>query len=137
MNGRCYEKSRVDDWIRVALQRSLSELHLRCPHRIDKDRVDLLFRSKTLVKLTLSDGCVIEHLPDGHMDFTDKPFMDEKINEDRFFPSLKSVYLGDIVIDDSYYFKLILMLFWKNCSYVTMMAFHTRQVGLDLCQVIL
>ncbi|CAH8382802.1 unnamed protein product [Eruca vesicaria subsp. sativa] len=35
--------------------------------------------------------------------------MDEKINEDRFFPSLKSLYLGDIVIDERYYFKLILM----------------------------
>ncbi|CAN7059467.1 unnamed protein product [Brassica oleracea var. botrytis] len=89
VNGHCYENSRVDDWIRVSLQRSLSELHLRCPHRIDKDRVELLFRSKTLVKLTLSDGCVIEHLPDGHMDFTDKPFINEKINEDRVFPSLK------------------------------------------------
>ncbi|XP_048622979.1 F-box/LRR-repeat protein At1g48400-like [Brassica napus] len=107
VNGR-YEKSRVDDWIRVALQRSLSELHLRCPHRIDKDRVELLFRSKTLVKLTLSDGCVIEALPDGHMDFTEQPFMDEKINEDRFFPSLKSLYIGDIVIEESYYHKLIL-----------------------------
>ncbi|KAL0755388.1 hypothetical protein Bca101_093056 [Brassica carinata] len=102
VNGHCYENSRVDDWIRVSLQRSLSELHLRCPHRIDKDRVELLFRSKTLVKLTLSDGCVIEHLPDGHMDFTDKPFINEKINEDR-------LYLGDIVIDDSYYFKVILI----------------------------
>nr|VDD56611.1 unnamed protein product [Brassica oleracea] len=76
VNGHCYENSRVDDWIRVSLQRSLSELHLRCPHRIDKDRVELLFRSKTLVKLTLSDGCL---------------------------------YLGDIVIDDSYYFKVILI----------------------------
>ncbi|RID48302.1 hypothetical protein BRARA_I04823 [Brassica rapa] len=108
VNGR-YEKSRVDDWIRVALQPSLSELHLRCPHRIDKDRAELLFRSKTLVKLTLSGGCVIEALPDGHMDFTDQLFMDEKINEDRFFPSLKSLYIGDIVIEESYYHKLILM----------------------------
>ncbi|XP_033134438.1 F-box/LRR-repeat protein At5g35995-like [Brassica rapa] len=108
VNGR-YEKSRVDDWIRVALQPSLSELHLRCPHRIDKDRAELLFRSKTLVKRTLSGGCVIEALPDGHMDFTDQLFMDEKINEDRFFPSLKSLYIGDIVIEESYYHKLILM----------------------------
>ena len=68
-----------------------------------------MFRSKTLVKLTLSGGCVIEALPDGHMDFTDQLFMDEKINEDRFFPSLKSLYIGDIVIEESYYHKLILM----------------------------
>lgn len=52
LNGRRYKKSRVDGWIGTALQRNLSVLHLRCPHRIDR-HTEFLFQSKTLTKLTL------------------------------------------------------------------------------------
>ncbi|KAJ0229336.1 hypothetical protein HA466_0317080 [Hirschfeldia incana] len=99
LNGSRYNKSRVDGWIGTALQRSLSELHLRCPHRIDR-QTEFLFQSKTLTKLTLSHGCVVDFVPERIMFARDGPVI---------FPALKSLFIGDIVSGTANYISLIIM----------------------------
>ncbi|KAG7532975.1 F-box domain [Arabidopsis thaliana x Arabidopsis arenosa] len=91
VNGR-YEKPRVNGWIRTAMQRGLSELHLRCRHQIDRD-ADFFFWSKTLVKLTLSNGCRIKYVP--------------KKEGFVIFPSLKSLSLGDVAICHAHFDNLM------------------------------